>query len=150
MLILFCGCCEVQLVSYVHPPTPPSRAESMSTMARNSFAKLVRTVCEVEEEEESLLGIILSVSCVVTLSIILLFSNYLTRVFSCHLFKHVCVLQHSCFQSVCEIAAAGKRNTSSWFKSCMGHPFFFLNTTLTCNGSSIREAINKMKSTLRK
>lgn len=104
---------------------PPPVEQSTSIMARNSFAKLVRTVREEEEEEESLLGIILSVSCVVHLSIILLFSDYLTHVFTCHLLKHVCVLQHSCFQSVCEIAAAGKRNTSSWFKSCMGHLLFF-------------------------
>lgn len=58
LLVSFCGCCEVQLLSFVS-----AVEQSASNMAWKLFAKLIQTVCE--EEEESFLRINLSVLCVI-------------------------------------------------------------------------------------
>lgn len=109
---------------------------------------LAKLICE-EEEEESFLSITLSVVCPpssVHLTVILLFSDYLTHVFTCHLFKHVCVLRHSCFQLVCEIAAAGKGIPPVGLN--LAWDMFAPNTTSVCNGSSASlETLKKMTTT---
>lgn len=89
LLVSFCGCCEVQLVLFVSPVE-----QSVSNMAWKPFCK-AGSNCMWRRRVISQRVSPLCHSYSVYLAIILLFSDYLTHVFTCHLLQACLCIKHS-------------------------------------------------------